>query len=204
MLENTVKDIGEQSVVMALIGDNYDQRQRIFSMGASDYISFPVIAEELLVRIRVGCFARHLKTGLFGKPKLQDLPLISEAFGLECIDYRSIGADRESTLVQKTCRYLLAHLTVNHTLESLAQNMATNRNMLASSFRKVLGRGVFAWLREQRMNKAKVLLKSTDMSIQQICFEVGYTDPANFSTAFKSFFKLAPLKYRKHENRKQQ
>lgn len=182
---------------MALIGDSYHQRKRVFSLGASDYISLPVIAEELLVRIRVGCLTRHLKEGLQGRIETTDLPLIAEALCLKRMPWRSGSKDKESALVQKTCRYLLGQLAVNHTLESLAQHMATNRNMLASSFRKELGLGVFAWLREQRMKKAKVLLKTTDMSIQRICYEVGYNDPANFSTAFKNCFKLAPLQYRK-------
>lgn len=182
---------------MALISDNHEQRQRIFSLGANDYICYPLIAAELLVRIGVACFSRHLKEGLLGELKVTDLPLITEALCLERMTQATGGTNRESALVQKTCRYLLGHLAVNHTLENLAQKMATNRNMLAVSFRKVLGLGVFAWLREQRMKKAKVLLKSTDMSIQQICFEVGYNDPANFSTAFKGCFKLAPSQYRK-------
>ncbi|MDE1462162.1 helix-turn-helix domain-containing protein [Spartinivicinus poritis] len=106
-------------------------------------------------------------------------------------------SDKETVLVKKTCEYLQAHLADAHSLATLAIQMGTNRNRLTSSFKQVLGIGVMAWLREQRMAKAKLLLNTTDLSIKQICYEVGYRDPANFSTTFKASYQVSPLVFRK-------
>jgi len=76
--------------------------------------------------------------------------------------------------------------------------MATNRNTLSQSFKKVIGISVFAWLRIQRMKQAEILLRTTNKTIQQISFEVGYNDPANFSTSYRQLFKISPQQFRKN------
>ncbi len=75
--------------------------------------------------------------------------------------------------------------------------MATNRNSLSIAFKAVLNQGAFAWLRQQRLKKAKQILATTQLPIQQVCYQVGYNDPANFATAFKKIYQLSPMQYRK-------
>ncbi|WP_440906213.1 AraC family transcriptional regulator [Catenovulum sp. SX2] len=47
-----------------------------------------------------------------------------------------------------------------------------------------------------RMQKAGLLLKTTQLSIQQIADLVGYDNPFNFSTRFKQWMKVSPSQYR--------
>ncbi|WP_422624401.1 helix-turn-helix domain-containing protein [Pseudoalteromonas rubra] len=75
--------------------------------------------------------------------------------------------------------------------------MATNRNRLSRVFKSYYGATVFNWLRELRMQRAAELLCSTDNSIQEIAFSVGYSDSNNFSTAFKRCFQTSPIQFRK-------
>lgn len=104
--------------------------------------------------------------------------------------------DKDSILVRKTCNYLLGTLSDKHTLKTLSSKFLTNRNTLSLAFKKVVGSGVFEWLRIQRMEKAALLLRTTALDIQSISYDVGYNDPANFSTAFKTFFGTSPKQYR--------
>ncbi len=60
-----------------------------------------------------------------------------------------------------------------------------------------MGTSLFAWIREERLFKAKFLLSNTQLSVQQICFNIGYEDPANFTTSFKACFSVTPTKFRK-------
>jgi len=80
--------------------------------------------------------------------------------------------------------------------------MGTNRSFLALSFKKIMGTSVILWLRTKRMEKAKCLLSHSDSSIQQISYELGYQDPANFSTAFKQQNNMSPSTYKKILNQK--
>ena len=47
------------------------------------------------------------------------------------------------------------------------------------------------------MAKAKHLLSHSNLTIQQICYEVGYEDPANFATSFKQQNQISPSNFRK-------
>jgi transcriptional regulator GlxA family with amidase domain len=49
-----------------------------------------------------------------------------------------------------------------------------------------------------RVDKAKHLLRSTDLSITDICFEVGFQSVGSFSTLFRKTTGLSPSSYREH------
>lgn len=100
-------------------------------------------------------------------------------------------------LVEKTCHYIQQHLELPLTLHSISKAMNTNRNSLSKAFKKELNTGVSTWLRIQRMHKARQLLVSTNLSIQEISVRLGYPSQANFSTAFKHLFNESPIQLRR-------
>jgi transcriptional regulator GlxA family with amidase domain len=104
--------------------------------------------------------------------------------------------NKQKKLVDETCMYLKKRLHEKHMLDEVAYAMGTNRSKLASSFKSIKGKGVFEWLRERRMIKAKAILLITDLSIQQVSFEVGFDNCANFSTAYKKHFGISPRQQR--------
>ncbi|OBP16776.1 hypothetical protein A5320_05230 [Rheinheimera sp. SA_1] len=107
---------------------------------------------------------------------------------------------KHKVLVEKTCLYIQQHLEQPLTLSSISKAMNTNRNSLAKAFKKELNIGVSAWLRAQRMQKARQLLVDTTLSIQEISARLGYPLQANFSTSFKSLFNQTPKQIRQDLN----
>lgn len=103
---------------------------------------------------------------------------------------------KPKALVEKTCRYIQQHLEQPLTLSSISKAMNTNRNSLSKAFKTELNMGVSAWLRLQRMQKARQLLLDTNLSIQEISARMGYPLQANFSTSFKNLFKQSPKQIR--------
>ncbi|MCL1123184.1 helix-turn-helix domain-containing protein [Shewanella surugensis] len=74
--------------------------------------------------------------------------------------------------------------------------MATNRNKLSLAFKTYYGTTPLNWLKQQRMETAAQLLMSTQQSISDITYTVGYKDSNHFSTAFKQYSGLSPKQYR--------
>lgn len=101
------------------------------------------------------------------------------------------------TLAEKTAQYLHQMLENPVSLQQIAKEMGTNRNKLSREFKLHFGTSVFAWLRQQRMNKAAELLSNTAFSIDEISYQVGYPKANNFSTTFKLTFGRTPFLYRK-------
>lgn len=104
--------------------------------------------------------------------------------------------NKDNVLIQNTCLYLKKNIYNKLILDDIATLMGSNRSKLAATFKRVLGVGVFEWLRKQRMLKAKSLLMHSDLSIQEIGFEVGHENSANFSSAYRKQFNISPRQQR--------
>jgi len=63
-------------------------------------------------------------------------------------------------------------------------------------FRREFGESPHQYLLTRRMERAAALLRSTDRSVADICFMVGFTSVGSFTTSFGRTFGQAPLAYR--------
>jgi AraC family transcriptional regulator, exoenzyme S synthesis regulatory protein ExsA len=52
------------------------------------------------------------------------------------------------------------------------------------------------WIRKRRLKKAQELLRTTHMTITDICYTLGFENIAHFSRLFKSQFGSSPSEYR--------
>lgn len=82
-------------------------------------------------------------------------------------------------------------------VKELANNLNISIYKLQQIFKNNTGDTVYEYIKKVRIEKAKYLLKNTDMSILQIVNEIGYENPSKFSSLFKSYNKMTPLQYRK-------
>ena len=52
------------------------------------------------------------------------------------------------------------------------------------------------WIREKRLEKAREFLQSTNMTVTDICYTLGFESIAHFSRIFKSHFGYPPTRFR--------
>lgn len=83
------------------------------------------------------------------------------------------------------------------TLKEISSLAGFNDSYFSSLFKKESGKNFSEYLSEVRMNKAKDLLKETNLCIADICQTVGYNDLKYFTKNFKKFTGLKPNEYRK-------
>jgi AraC-like DNA-binding protein len=180
-----LKKIPKEVPKFALIDADEKQRAIVYRNDFFDYILRPVIKEELVRRINMAylsAYGRCEPKTFVEKPasSIKDSQLCSE-----------LG------VVNKATRILRDDLSEKHSFGALAKAIGTNRNKLASSFKSVIGKSVFEWLRLQRLERAKDLLAHTSMSVQNIGLEVGYGNSAHFSTLYSKHFNISPIQDRK-------
>ncbi|MCA5962258.1 helix-turn-helix transcriptional regulator [Blautia sp. RD014234] len=84
-------------------------------------------------------------------------------------------------------------------INELADYIGVNRSYLTSSFKKAIGCSPQEYLVNLRMEKARSLLKNTDMQINAIANSVGYVDQLAFSKIFKQHYGMSPRAYREEE-----
>lgn len=67
----------------------------------------------------------------------------------------------------------------------------------ARTFRATFGETPHRYLQRRRVERAMFLLRETDRSITDICFEVGFGSPGTFSRTFRDVVGRSPREYRK-------
>ena len=72
-----------------------------------------------------------------------------------------------------------------------------NPSYFSSLFKKETGSSFVEYLSKIRIDKAKDLLRESDLRIQDICLMVGYNDVKYFSKLFIKYTGLKPKDYRK-------
>lgn len=95
----------------------------------------------------------------------------------------------------------LTYMNLNYKEENLKISdvsafSGVTQNHLCKLFKKKTGKSTMENLIEIRLTKSTVLLKSTDISISEIAYSVGFSDPKHFSQMFKRKYNLTPGEYR--------
>lgn len=93
--------------------------------------------------------------------------------------------------------FVSSNLKKLYTIEQLALKFGINEFKLKNGFRELFGDGVFHFALKLRMKEAMHLLKNTDLSIKEIAYQIGYSSPPSFSSAFKKEMGVNPNQFRK-------
>ena len=91
-------------------------------------------------------------------------------------------------------------------IQDIADYCGLDRSYLSKLFKNATNYSPQEYLIYVRMNKAKNLLRNEDLSIQNIAYSVGYSDPFAFSKIFKREVGISPSGYREkysHNNKKE-
>lgn len=94
--------------------------------------------------------------------------------------------------------YIKEHLSDNITVKDAAKALTVNANYLSSLFHQEMGMTFIDFVNRERTNQAAVLLKDTNLQIQQIASIVGYNNTSYFSKQFLRFHGVNPRHYRKN------
>jgi YesN/AraC family two-component response regulator len=103
--------------------------------------------------------------------------------------------------IQAALKYIPSHLSTA-SLEKVSEFLNISPNYFSRLFKNSTGILFSTYCQQQRLEKAKELLKDPNNQIQDIALRVGYTISTNFSRAFKLEFGMSPKEYRNHMNLK--
>ena len=93
--------------------------------------------------------------------------------------------------------YIDKHFSEPITLEHLAQYANLNKYYLVHVFNREMGCSPISYLIDRRIAESKRLLGSTDLPIQQISIQLGFSSPSYFSQSFRRSTGFSPAEYRR-------
>lgn len=82
-------------------------------------------------------------------------------------------------------------------LEGLCKMLSMSRTQLYRKAKALTGESPVRFIQKVRLNKARELLRTTELNVSEIAYEVGFADPAYFSRAFNKEFGAPPSSIRK-------
>lgn len=111
------------------------------------------------------------------------------------------SSQSEDTATAKNIRllksYIKSHLSEKLTLDLIAAQLHYSPEYFSRYFKQATGKNISKYLTDLRIERAKELLKSTDMTISDICYECGYSSLSNFRSNFSKYCGMSPKEFRK-------
>jgi transcriptional regulator GlxA family with amidase domain len=86
-------------------------------------------------------------------------------------------------------------------VEALARGVSMSAGHLSRQFKLAYGESPYAYLMTRRIERAMALLRRGDLSVTEVCFEVGCSSLGTFSTRFTELVGVPPSAYRRDPQR---
>ncbi|MDK1348871.1 helix-turn-helix transcriptional regulator [Streptomyces sp. 378] len=86
-------------------------------------------------------------------------------------------------------------------VEALARGVHMSAGHLSREFRQAYGESPYSYLMTRRIERAMALLRRGDLSVTEVCFEVGCASLGTFSTRFTELVGMPPSAYRREAAR---
>lgn len=99
-----------------------------------------------------------------------------------------------SNLSEQIVQYISQHYSTV-SLKNIAEHFSYNPNYISTLLVKETGKTFSQLLLEQRMERAKIFLQGTTLSITEIADMLGYSNSSNFHKAFREYYHISPREY---------
>lgn len=121
-----------------------------------------------------------------------------------CILTFSHGEEKESKsestkAVDRAKEYVRLNMDRNISLDTVAEFVGLSSCHFSRLFKKETSYSPYEYIILVRLNKAKHLLNTTEKTIKEIAYEVGYHSESNFCNAFTSKIGISPMNFRKYK-----
>ena len=159
-----------------------EHRAEGYAYGADAYLTKPFNGNVLKARIKNLITNRRLMKIVFGNDAQQE-PM------------EAVAQSAESQFVEKFRTIIQGNLgNSDLNVETISHEMGISRAQLYRKIKSITGISPNDIVREARMRRADRLLETTDKSVSEIAYEVGFSSPSYFTKCYREFFGRTPNK----------
>lgn len=167
-------------------------------VGATSLSLFKSFASDVFVRenIRyfVGCweniYSLSGENSLYVDMKIA--PIINNIFNML---FEEVEHDAR---IQKAKEFIDLNYDKKITIDDMAKSAYISKYHFSRLFKESTGESPYKYLCMYRIEKAKDLLISTPLSVNEIAVRVGFDDVSSFIYSFKKHMYVSPLQFRNH------
>lgn len=102
-----------------------------------------------------------------------------------------------SKVVRKAIRYMQNHFKENISVEELAGAVGVSQSRLSHLFKEETGVSLMTYLRKEKIENAKAMLRDSDYRIYEISTILGFANESYFVKVFKDYEGITPGEYKR-------
>ncbi len=169
-----------------------------YESGADAYITKPFSAEVLLARIdnllRSRCLLKHLFTSeQEPREQVHDSASNQATCPLDSTTPPIQNLAKEDSFLTKFRDFIDKNMTDSDlSVETIGAELGLSRVQLYRKVKALTGQSPVELLRTARLQKGRRLLQTTDKTVSEVAYEVGFTAPSYFTKCFKDEFGMSP------------
>jgi transcriptional regulator GlxA family with amidase domain len=108
--------------------------------------------------------------------------------------------DHEDEEVKKAQQFIEEHYTDKLTVDQLAKMFYIGRRTFERRFKKATTNTIVEYIQRVKIEAAKKMLETSRENVNEVMYNVGYSDSKAFRNTFKKVVGYSPLEYRKKYN----
>lgn len=176
----------ETPVILLTALNSDDKRIKAVENGADAYITKP-FDPQLLISSAVSLIQqRDMLKGRYAQ----------KVEGVKAELPEIIVDERDKKLLDVFNLWLADHLSNPMlSVDDMAEAMGYRRTVFYKKVKALTGQTPADYLKTLRMNRAAELLKEETVTVAEVCYQVGISDPHYFAKIFKQQFGISPKKY---------
>lgn len=110
----------------------------------------------------------------------------------------SAGGSTDKSVLSQAIRYMNQHLFEPITVQDVAASIQLSPSHFSRQFKSETGYSPYEYIVLRRIDRAKHMLTSTQMSIKEIAYHTGYNSEENFIHSFRKNVGISPGLFRKY------
>lgn len=162
--------------------------------GADAYLAKPFRPKELQVRLANMITLRQKLQAYYTGDSAQIANKTNKGLSTPLLEKK---IQNETVFLLKIDNILEQYLMdSNFGVAQLCQKLYTSQSQLYRKVKALTNKSTVAYIRNYRLHKAKTLLEKSEISVTDVAYEVGFSDPFYFSRLFSEEFGYSPKKNR--------
>jgi len=166
----------------------FSYAQKAIQFEAVDYLLKPIEKKTIIEAVQRALLRREEKLEQQRMKQVMDFELVE------------LEQETSHEEINKAIQYVRANLAETISVKQLADRFHMNANYFSQLFKEQTGISFSEFLARQRLQLAKRLLLTTNLSIQNIAEQVGYQTDRYFIRVFRAHEQLSPAQFRKQKS----
>ena len=172
-------------IILLTAKNSTEDRIECYNAGADGYISKPFELKVLEARI---------SNFISGKKNKQQAFKSDVEINISTLEYPGIDED----FLKKAVQVIEEHLSeFDFDVNEFAENLHMSKSSLYRKIKTMTGLSPIEFIRNIKLKHACQMLKTSSLSIAEIAYASGFSDPKYFTTRFRAEFGMTPTEYQK-------